>query len=187
MQFEDLSNVLQFETKVEDHWEAVATAADISRRRVTAAQAERIVEDARASIEPSEAISVQFGEFGSIAADRASSPVDFALLKVLGYFPGAKTQIYQRGAQQDRPPRSKFIPGKNLPEAIKFRLEDDGSAVIYCDDAIIGPIGDVLEFGLFFRGRQFPRHPFLRPAMARNLPDFAQQFTTPLFDLFHEG
>jgi hypothetical protein len=97
----------------------------------------------------------------------------------------------RRPSLPGHPPHTKGKPGHNLRDAIKYRVDNskrdyalDGGlslfdfpySVVYVDEALVGEVGGVLEFGLFFRGRHDPRHPFLRPAMARNLPDFAQQF-----------
>lgn len=178
------NHTIRFHVQVDDHWDEVIDAAQLAGVRASVEQAELIAREARDSIELSASIQVGFGTInrgGVIEVAQQDSGVDFALAQLVDFLPGAHAYYRHRSSLPGHPPKTRGVPGKNLPEAIIVTHNADGSASVGCDPSIIGPIGDVMEFGGEFRGHNYPPHPFLRPAMAHQLENFSQQFVVDLF------
>ena len=83
-------------------------------------------------------------------------------------------QITRTPSRPGQPPHSRR---GRLPQSIAFAVEDDQLT------AFIGPryskvnrIGETMEFGGMFRGRNSAARPFMRPAMERNLDFFVASF-----------
>lgn len=76
----------------------------------------------------------------------------------------------RRPSRRGRPPHTRG-KRRNLPNAILYAVEPDGSR------AVVGPaysriktVGKAHEKGGWFRGRKYPKRPFMGPALMKSLP-----------------
>jgi len=74
-----------------------------------------------------------------------------------------------------KPPKTKGVAGKNLRDAIQYRITPEGDAVIYVDESV-GPIGGLMEFGGERFGNDYEPRPFLRPGLEQNADAFGAEY-----------
>lgn len=87
----------------------------------------------------------------------------------------------RRPSAPGRPPHTRGKPGKNLREAIQWYVDEGARdfgdlsawlvnfpyAVIYVDRQMIGPIGELMEYGGERGGKHYEARPFLEPAVEK--------------------
>lgn len=77
----------------------------------------------------------------------------------------------KKGKRSSAPGTPPHTQTKRLPAAIKYAVDNRrGSALIGPDAAVVGDSGKAHEFGGLFRGEQYPRRPFMGPALEKIRP-----------------
>jgi hypothetical protein len=77
------------------------------------------------------------------------------------------------------PPHTRGLPGHNIRDAITWEYDHESPGVfgfadakIFISEQMVGPIGSLMEYGGFFRGKRYPPRPILEPVIEHQLGRF---------------